>query len=551
MSYVDMAIVAALGLLLIFTLVAFGMGHKRWSIVSVVAAFLVALTIPTYLYFAAQLLHQEWRWAQSARGFQEKIARARDGREPSPDKEKKGRLEPVEGMPSIGELQQTMERWQRALTRADNWRGRHWDAASFTPPPADGETGTITLPRPKREAIPDAADVADVAAEGDIPAAQGPTGTPIDPGATVYVFEDAPRTADGGGKYLGAFLVQSVAVTDGRHVLTVQQTAARDAYDTAAWNREYDSVSVFTELPTDRWLAFSETSEGEPADDDKLVAPAPKKRPEAAIDEIVPEIDGSADGIAGYLNFRNRLRQHSLTAADVREAIDESLWADLRKRMIDNKTDVPPTHDVLPGEYWAEVTFKDRTDMEAFLGVAPEDIGKEAKLEVEMDFAAAYDNRDDGTFTIDKVFYRRPLLDGLTLIHGTALPGNDDRLVSEGVSALRKVLKREIASLEAAKERLDAGLEKARAEQKLLEDQTSEFKDDIEKWERDVAEATRLADRFEAEVKATAASLRQAEEEVVKLGRALVSEIGKAVQEVDRVAPAAGRRGATAPSTAF
>jgi len=64
------------------------------------------------------------------------------------------------------------------------------------------------------------------------------------------------------------------------------------------------------------------------------------------------------------------------------------------------------------------------------------------------------------------------------------------------------------------------------------------------KWERDVAESTRLADRFEAEAKATAAALAEAEAHVVALGREYVGEIRKAVQEVDRVAPTADRRDA-------
>ncbi len=64
------------------------------------------------------------------------------------------------------------------------------------------------------------------------------------------------------------------------------------------------------------------------------------------------------------------------------------------------------------------------------------------------------------------------------------------------------------------------------------------------KWERDVAEATRLADRFEAEAKAVAKRLDEAQATVVELGRDYVDEIRKAVQDVDRVAPTAGRRDA-------
>lgn len=532
MTYVDMAIVAGLGLLLLFTLVAFGVGHKRWSMVSVVAAFLVALTIPTYLYFAAQLLHHEWRWAQLARSLEQKIARVRDAQEPSAAPERGGSLEKIDGMPSIEELRQSRDRWERALTRVDNWRGRYWDKATFAPPPADGQPGTITLAAVSREPAPAAAEPA---AAGDIPAGEGDipppaAATAIDPGATVYVFDDKPVAADGGGKYLGAFLVQAVATVDGRQELTVQQTAPRDAYDTKAWGQAYESVSVYTELPNDRWLVYTETrgtpAGEEPAEDDAKIAPPPVKRGGEAIDELVPE------------HFRQQVKDHALTATSAPEAIDQAQWPDLRAKIASGE--------VLPGEYWAEVTFTERLNMEEFFGDRAGSLGKDTGLSIEMDLATAFELGDAGKLAIDKVFYRRPLVDGLTLLHGTALPGNDDKVTSDGLAELRLVLEREITALQAAKLRLDTSLAKARGELEILDTQKGQFKDDLTKWERDVAESTRLAERFEAEAKAFAARLTAAEEQVVALGKTYVEEIRKAVQEVDRAAPTAGRTDATA-----
>ncbi len=595
MSYAEIAIVAGIFLLLVFNVVAFGIGHKRWSIVTVVAAFLVAFTIPTYFYYSAQLLGHEWRWAQAARTFQERIARVRDAQEPSQAEDSLGRLVKIEGMPSIRELEQTRDRWERALTRIDNWRGRHWQGAAFNPPQADGQTGTITLPvgaevAPAGEAppvpppAPPAADApaADAPASGPpatvggapdaaAPAAEvvtppaepapapedgaappQPASTPVDPGSTVYVFDDAPYAADpdaadSGGKYLGAFLIQAVELVDGRYVLTIQQVAPRDAYDTKAWSRAYDAVSVYTELPTDRWLAFSETHgtppDEDPASDEARIAPPPKKRLAEILDELVPEFASDAGGLAKYMNFRDRVKQHALSAADVREAIDETQWPDLRERIASG--------DVLPGEYWAEVTYNDRADMETFLGVAPEDLGDDASLSIEVDLASAFDEADADKVTIDKVFYRRPLVDGLTLIHGTALPAAGDNLFSDGLAALRLVLQREIAALNIAKQRLDTGLTKARAELDLLNTQKRQFGEDIEQWDRDVTAATRLADRFEAEAKAASTRLAETEGLIVELGKAVVTEIGKAVDEVDRVAPSATARGAATPATPF
>lgn len=545
MSYVDMAIVGGLFIVIVMTLVAFGMGHKRWSIVSVIAAFLVALTIPVYFYYASLLLAHEWRWAQAARSLEAKIARVRDAKEPSTAEDSGGVLVPIEGTPSIEELRQARDRWERALTRVDNWRGRHWEKATFTPPPADGQNGSIMLPVAAAEPAPgtdDAAEPAEPAVdpEGDIPATPAAPAAPIDPGATVYVFDDTPLVDGEGGKYLGAFIVQAVATVDGRQELSIQQTAPRDAYDANVWSQAYDSVSVYTELPNDRWLAFSETrgtpAGEEPTGNDAKIAPPPIKRGEEFIDELVPELDVPSDGLAKYMNFRERVKQHALSANAVPEAIDEAQWPDLRARIASG--------DILPGEYWAEVTFNERADMEEFLGVDADTLGDDPSLSIDAELASAFEQAEAGKVTIDKVFYRRPLVDGQTLLHGTALPGNEDGLVSDGLAALRLVLQREIAALEDAKLRLDKGLTKARGELEILDTQKGQFKDDLEKWERDVAEATRLADRFEAEAAAAAAALAEAEAMVVELGREFVGEIRDAVQEVDRVAPTAGRRDA-------
>ena len=625
MSYADIAIVAALFLFVVFTLVAFGMGHKRWSIVSVVATFLVTLTIPTFFYFSAILLHHEWRWAQAARTLQEKIAFVRDAKQPSADKEGPAYLVKVADRPSIRELEETRDRWERALTRTDNWRGRHWTGASFSPPAADGQTGTVTLPAavkgpdappddgleaaappvdagaaeggdaapadaaPADAAPADAAPAADAAppaaapaadaaspaaapaaagdapapadatagaappdvAAGDAPAAEAAparqAAAPIDPGTTIYVFDDTPYAAGGGGNYLGAFLVQSVDTVDGRQALTVQQTAPRDAYDTKVWSRAYEAVSVYTELPSDRWLAFSETHgtppETEPSDTDAKIAPPARKRASDILDALVPELASGGEGMAKYMNFRERVKQHSLSASDVPEAIDEAQWPDLRERLARG--------DAIPGEYWAEVTYNDRADMEAFLGVAPEDLGDHAGASIEMELASAFAEKDADKLTIDKVFYRRPLMDAQTLIHGIALPGDDGSLVSDGLAALRLVLRREIAALEIAKTRLDTGLKQARAELDIVSTQKRQSEEDLQQWSRDVTAATRLADRFEAEANAAASRLAETERQIVELGQGVVSEMGKAVQDVDQVAPPAGARGAAAAAAPF
>ncbi len=305
--------------------------------------------------------------------------------------------------------------------------------------------------------------------------------------------------------YLGAFVVQAIATDEGskRQVLTVQQTAPRDRYDTRAWSQAYDSVTVYTELPSDRWLAFSQTpapppgaeppddGEDRPADRDRRTAPQPRKRLDETLDTLVPEA------------FRDAVRRHALSGTDVREPIDKADWPDIRQRIDEGKA--------LPGEYWAEVTFNDRVDLEAFLKVGPDDIGDDAGLSIEMDFPTALEQEAENKLTIDTVFYRRPLIDGQTLLHGSVLgeaAAGEGGLASDGVAALRQVLEREKAVLEIAQARLATGLEKAQSELGLLEKQATEFNADLVNWQRDVDAATKLADRFEAEAEASRARLR-------------------------------------------
>lgn len=534
----DIAIVAGLGLLLLLTLIAFGVGHKRWSIVSVTAAFLVTLTIPAYLYFAARLLDHEWRWAQASRKTQLKLIRVRDAQEPSPDKDLAGRLVQIPDTLSNQQLRRELDRWERALTRVDNWRGRYWTNAVFVPPPANGQTGTLTLKTPERTAAP-AEEALEEPAEAAQPAVR-PRGTAIDPGTTLYLFDDAAFAADAeGGRYLGAFIVQSVADEgdSGAQVLTLQQTAPRDAYDTRVWSQPHDSVSVFTQLPSDRWLAFSQTptlppqsaledEDDQPADRDRRTAPEPQKRLDDVIEQLVPE------------PYRDAVRRHALSAADVREPIAEAEWPAIRLALAEGAS--------LPGEYWAEVTFNDRADLEAYLQLAPEDIAAEMGLSIEMDFSTADELKEKGTVTIDKVFYRRQLMDGQTLLHGLTLqpkPGAAD-VVADGTAALRQALERDKAALQRANAQLAAGLEKANEELGLLKNQTAGFKTDLASWQRDLDAATRLADKFAEEALDAATRLRRTEQEVVQLGREFADDIGRAVREIDRTAPPPAGRGA-------
>lgn len=520
-------------LLLLTSLVAFGVGHKRWSWVSVAASFLVVLTLGGYLYLAARLLAFEWRWVQSARATRLKIHEVRDAQRPSTDAARPGRLEPIPDMPSLATLRQERDRWERAVERIDNWRGRHWGKASFRPPTPQGGAGSITLPAPP--AAEPATDAA--AADGAAPAATKPAGQAIDPGTIVYVFDETPATE--GGLYLGAFLVEDVATdqTTGGLTLKVEQTAPPDEYDRAAWSRAYDAVTVYDKLPADRWLAFSKVARSGPAGEsvDDRIAPRPTKRPDEDLAELVPA------------PFREGVERHALSArdADERETVDEADWPSIRESLA--------AGEILPGEVWAEVAFKDRVDLDAFLGLEREGAaGDAAGLEVEVELGKAFELEGEDKATIRKVFRRRRLIDATTLVHGSLVPGGEGAgdVMADGLATLMRAIQEEIAALDAANQRLERGQANVTTERALVDKQAEQLTADLVNWERDVAAAKKLADAFEAEARQAAERLAATEQDVVRLGRELDAAVGEAVREIDSVAPPPGRD-AAAPAAAF
>jgi hypothetical protein len=517
---------ALVSLLLLTTLVAFGIGHKRWSWVSVAASFLVVLALGGYLYLAARLLQHEWRWVQAVRAKQLKIDEVRAARRPAAET---GFMEPIPGVPSLAELRQERDRWERALERVDNWRGRNWEEASFRPPTAEGVPGAIQLPPPAsdREAEP---------REGEAEAAKRPAGQPVDPGVTLYVFDDAP--AQEGGLYLGAFLVEKVVADPATGVLTltVAQTAPADDYDRAAWSKAYDKVTVYETLPVDRWLAFSRIPKAVPADasPDDAIAPQPAKRPEEDLAGLVPE------------PYVEAVERHALSArdADAKETIPEAEWPAVRESLASGET--------LPGELWADVMFKDQVDLDAFLRLERDGaVAGDDALAVEVEVGRAFDLQSEGKAAIRKVFRRRRLIDAGTLVHGSVVPGGAaGDVMADGLAALMVMLERDIAALDAANAKLAQSQAHLTAERKIVDDQAAQLAADLRTWERDVTAATKLADAFDAEATRAAERLAATEADITRLGRELNAAVEETVREIDLVAPPVDR-GAAAPAATF
>lgn len=516
MSYLFLAL---LGILLLLALVGFGLGQARWSVASVVGSFLIVLALGGYLFLAARLLSFEWKWVQSVRAKQTRLQEVVEAVKPSSS----GKLKPIPGTQSLAALEAERDRWQRALGRIDTWRGRRWERASFAPPANDAETGTLTLP-PPRAPLPDG----EPGAAADAPVAA--SGSPLDPGMTLYLFDDTP--VSDGGRYLGSFLVDEVTpAADGGQTVTLRQTAARDPYDSKVWDQDYDNVSAFDQLPTDRWTAYTSTPTGDAAVAPTGVAPQPRKR---TLEEL------EADALLQE-KYREEVARHALTPADVAEAIPEEEWDQLKSKLAAGS--------ILPGEYWAVTRFAEAVDRDAFLGVE----GPSDDLAVEMELGTAFELVDDGKVTVEKVFYRRPLRDAETIVHGSVMPGGDGAgadILADGLAGLMRSLRRDIAALEESNRQLDVAQEKANAERNLLATQAGELEADLKNWARDVASAEQTAAAFEAAVQAAARRLADTERAVVELGRLLNSDVGQAVEEIDQIAPPPARAAGRA-ATAF
>jgi hypothetical protein len=513
--------IALLGILLLLALIAFGLGQARWSWASVAASFLVVLTLGGYLYLAARLLHHEWKWSQSVRAKTLRLHELEYAREAGPE----GELAAM----SLTTLTQVRDRWQRALDSVDTWRGRRWEHASFSPPEGDDQEGTLNLPPPAREPVPEGETAPP---EGTAAAAAG---NPLDPGMILYLFDEA--SFNDGGRYLGAFIVAAIDQDpEGGHSVTVRQTAPRDHYDSEAWAHASGDVVVFDQLPTDRWSAFTTTpterrepveADDGPATPAADIAPTPVRPTPATIEELVAE------------QFRDGVQRHSLTAAETPGQIEPAEWPGLRDSIEEGR--------VLPGEYWAQAEFTDSVDRDTFLGL--ESPSADGDLKVEMELTAAFELEAEGKAKIRKVFYRRPLLDAETLVHGSIMP--DGEILADGLAGMMRSLKRDIAALEASNQQLEASLASATQEQHLLGKQADEISADLVNWARDVAAATRTTEAFAAATEAAAKRLADTEREVAELGRALDAEVGQAVEEIDLVAPPPAGRAAGSPAAAL
>jgi hypothetical protein len=509
----EILVLSLVVLALLGGLVALGIGHRRWSWGTVVAAFLVLLSAAGYIYLASRLAARELAWKAAITRYETDVARVRDALQPDADE---GFVQ-IEGEKSIATLTADRDRWRHGLDRVDTWRTRTWQGASFRPPESDTGTGRLTL-----------------AAEGN--AEDKP---PIGVGAHVFLFDSTPL--EDGGRYIGEFVVQE-ATFDGaakRHVLTVAQTAPRDGYDTQAFARDYESVTVFESLPVDRWLAFYR-SRG-PADG--AGGPLPDTAKEA--DERVTAVLAQSEQVTRLVQtFVDTFKQHEQT-------VPEEEWATVAASLRpppDGKAAESP-----PGTLWAEVEFDEPHAFAAPAGASEED-EEAARREyepgdrAEFDLETALDLRDvSKRARIVRVFRRRPLTDAATALYGGRIGTEAAGIQTDGLTGLVRRLRLELAELERSEERLRQARTTAEGERAKTSAVGEQLSADLETWREDARAATQLAEAFARRLDETRAARGAAEERVVSLGRELRAVFGRLAAEIDRVAPAAAR-GMPAPS---
>lgn len=526
----NIVVAAILGLVLLAGLLTLAFGHRGWSWGTVVAAVLALLAAGGYAYLAARIAERDRAWKQVVRKYEGDVLRERDAQ--ALDAE--GRPRPMPDGKSLVQLAAEEARWRRALERVDTWRGRAWREASFTPP-KEGEPGTILLaeqevvaPAAEPEAAPAPAE--DGAEDGEAavePPPGGDANVPLAAGAEVSVFDDAPL--EEGGRFLGIFRVVAAEFDPAakRATLKVVPAAPPDEADLRAWSKTYEVVTVYEDLPVDRWMAFYRMPGRAAADTagTELLDPA-KSDPE----ELLARLE----------RLKEEFTRHE-TEIEV-----EGDPADFAAGLVAKKPQ--------PGRYWAVVEFTEDHALEDAVVerikelLAPE-IDDESMIKstftagesAEFDLQTALDL--GAAVKIVKVLDRRPLSDAFTMLLGGTLPGGEGPLRAEGLATLRRRLEAELAALERSTGQLAAALENVAGQRTVVDQDREALLADLRQWKLDVEAAEKTAAAFEARLRRLSGSLAATVQAIGTLGRELTAGMGRLAAEVDRRAPAPSRGG--------
>lgn len=244
----EIILLVVIAVIFLVGLVAFAMGRQGWNWGTIIAGILVLLASLGFTFLAGMVGQQERAWREIIAGYQQEIAKKRDGL---------GGGGADSAQKSIATLEQEKARWQRVWNLVDEWGGRSWPNASFMPP-MEGRAGTITVE-----------DVEKLTAVA---------------GAEVYVFDEADIAE--GGAFLGAFHVDTV----NGNKLSISPAAPPTEEDRKLWAKPRETVTVYETLPNDTWLAFHTLTptKGDAAGaDEASVLPTPRiTDPEALLKHL-------------------------------------------------------------------------------------------------------------------------------------------------------------------------------------------------------------------------------------------------------------------------
>jgi hypothetical protein len=485
----EIVLLALIPLVLLAGLVLFAFGTKGWHWGTVTAAILVLLVAAGYTFLAGMLAERERAWRAFVADYQAKLASERDALVPGSE----GRLVPDDDRKSLAVLAQDRARWKRVLERIETWRGRHWDKAAFVPPVVAAD-GSVTAGRVTIE------DVDKLT---------------INAGADLYLFDTAQIEEN--GRFLGAF---TVAAVDG-NALSVVPALPPTAADTALWQAGREEVTVYEDLPVDRWMAFHRTVPAAEAADGSPAAPEQRKAdPEDMLKHLESELA--------------EVRQHA-------EPVAEEEWPKLVEGL--------KNRSILPGTYWATVEFKESHSLPKAGGEPTE---FEAGQTASFDLETARKLADDGAATIVAVERRRPLADAQTALRGSdyqlAGEGADRPTIRiEGVAFIRRMLEADIAATTATTDKMKAAKASADKQLQLQTQEAGDLDDDLTKWRTDAESAERVAARFETRVTDAGTELAAVETAIVELGRELAGASALLVGAIDERAPAPVRPPPAAP----
>ena len=496
----NIVILALLGLVLLFGLIAFGIGHKGWSWGTVAFSILTLLAAAGFVFLGSRIAERERSWREKVRSLNADISRTRDGMQTDSN----GVLQPIPGEDSLAVLQEKQQRWYQALNRVNTWKGRMWQGKAFQPPTGT-EVGEVTLPLPEN-------------------AAPNPF---INTGSQLYIFDS--NSADNGGRYLGVFSVGNSAVQENKLVLSVKPLATPTEADKALWKNTYENVHVFEGLPVDRWLAFYRTQQSgdDSSNEESLLTHYPGlpslRKADGSEEEKVPT-DLLAD-------LEDQLDQFEKHGTEIPEPDDG--WQTLVEKNI-----------LTPGEYWASVTFSLAYLMETKTAETFIEPGSEAKStddikirtteratqfekgdQANLLLEKAIEMQERGIVSIDTVFYRRPLLDMGIAMEGNAVaakPEGDDQAFKVNVPGgytLHGRLTKRIEQLNQSIKDLALAKDDASKTLVVVTKEREEINEDLPFWEKDVVESDAVRNNLEQRLDRVTQQLDDAWASVVQAGR--------------------------------